>query len=519
MASPLEGLNNDFRSSLKGLGIYVVDVETTGLERSDKMYSAAHSSIDILSDSPSETKESFFKLKNTEVQRKYYPTDEAHIEAIEKNLHKKHSSKAFGDKQLEGKSLRGYAESVASGSTTTPANFLKELDDKVSSNSKGSVIFSHNSNFENNTFNNLKGSSPEYDDVFNRLQARNNINQGGIFATNPNLSTKTKVKDLKGLSQQAGDFYNNNIVSAAKTNDPKLIRKALGEYAAINVDIVNEIHDQINSTRLKAGQYTSIDSMHLSRALMSFGAISGDVSIGNLVAGDKVEHQAMSFLKEAETHTAGSDADQQGRIAKKLLTELDEFKKNPEYKSKLLQDYNTYLTENNAATKSFKNSLINEAMTINSKTDTEKLVKVHDFFEKSLDRYSIASGDHNTRIEFHRRLKEELDLNIRDSNKSIKDVRESLQRLGDEFDIKAPTNSTQVKTSKAMSESLMEGLKNHKKIVAVAGIGLGASLLVGGGEPGKDKKYNTYDELYNSQYYGSGFADWQERNGSHKVLY
>ena len=26
-------------------------------------------------------------------------------------------------------------------------------------------------------------------------------------------------------------------------------------------------------------------------------------------------------------------------------------------------------------------------------------------------------------------------------------------------------------------------------------------------------------ELYNNQYYGTGFADWQNRNNAHKVLY
>ena len=83
--------------------------------------------------------------------------------------------------------------------------------------------------------------------------------------------------------------------------------------------------------------------MHLSRALMSFGALNGDVSIGNLVAGDKVEHQAMAFLGEKEMHTAAGDADQQSRIAKKLLSELDEYKKDPNYKSKLLKDYDTYV--------------------------------------------------------------------------------------------------------------------------------------------------------------------------------
>ncbi len=45
------------------------------------------------------------------------------------------------------------------------------------------------------------------------------------------------------------------------------------------------------------------------------------------------------------------------------------------------------------------------------------------------------------------------------------------------------------------------------------------TLLLGGGAEGKGEKYNTYDELYNGMYYGSPFADWQERNNAHKVLY
>lgn len=517
---PLSALKRgSLADSLKGMGIHVVDVETTGLDKKDKMYSAAHSTFSLDHNSPIEIKESFFKLKGTDLPRRHYKSDEHYLSSVESSLANRHSSKIFGNRQLQNKSLRGYAESIAGDSTTTPSNFLGELEKKVGSNAKGSVIFSHNSNFENNTFNNLKGSSEDFDDVFERLQARNTVNTGGVFNTNPNLSNSSRVSDLKGHSQKAGMYYNNQLISAVKSNDPTLIRKALGEYASLNVNVVNEIHDQINGARLKAGQYTSVDTMHLSRALMSFGAVNGDVDVGNLIAGDKVEHQALSFLKEKEAHTAGSDADQQSRIAKKLISEIDEFKKDPKYRSVLLKEYNEYLTKNNAASSSFKSSLINEALTITDKKDTQKIVSVHEFFDKSLERYSIATGDHSRRIEFHKRLKEELNININDTNKSIKEVKESLEKFADEFDIKGPKVSTKVRKSKAMSESLMEGLKNHKKIVAVAGIGIGASLYIGGGEKGQDKKYNTYDELYNNQYYGTGFADWQERNGSHKVLY
>ena len=517
---PLSNLNKgSLRDSLKGMGIHVVDVETTGLQKSDKMFSAAHTTFSLENSDAPEVKESFFKVGSGNLDRKYYKTDESHRAAIESSLHKKHSSKVFGKKQLEGGSLKEYAKAVAEGTNTTPSSFLEELDLKISSHSKGSVLFTHNSNFENEQFNRLKGSSDEYDNIFKRLQGRNVLNSGGIFNTGIEVSNSSRVEDYKGAAQKAGKYYNERIVNVAKANDPTLMRKALGEYAALNVDVINGIHNQINSARLKWGEYTSIDTMNLSRALMSFGALNGDVDVGNLVTGDKVEHQAKYFLKEKEAHTAGSDADQQSRITRKIIGELDEYEKNPSYRSTLLQGYNKYLTENNAATSSFKSSLVNEALTINSKTDSAKLVKVHEFFDKALDRYSIASGDHGDRVEFHKRLKEELDLNLRDANKTVLQVKESLEKFADEFDIKGPKVSTQVKKSAAMTESLMEGLKNHKKIVAVAGIGLGASLLVGGGEPGKDKKYNTYDELYNSQYYGSGFADWQERNGSHKVLY
>ena len=44
-------------------------------------------------------------------------------------------------------------------------------------------------------------------------------------------------------------------------------------------------------------------------------------------------------------------------------------------------------------------------------------------------------------------------------------------------------------------------------------------MVADGGEDGQEIKYNTFDELYNSQYYGTGFADWQNRNNAHRVLY
>lgn len=47
----------------------------------------------------------------------------------------------------------------------------------------------------------------------------------------------------------------------------------------------------------------------------------------------------------------------------------------------------------------------------------------------------------------------------------------------------------------------------------------GANMMFGGNkEKQRDVTYNTYDELYNSQYYGSQFADWQNRNNSHRMM-
>ena len=66
---------------------------------------------------------------------------------------------------------------------------------------------------------------------------------------------------------------------------------------------------------------------------------------------------------------------------------------------------------------------------------------------------------------------------------------------------------------------MLEHIKSNKGKYGIGAAVVAGTLLLGGGAEGKGEKYNTYDELYNGMYYGSPFADWQERNNAHKVLY
>ena len=95
-----------------------------------------------------------------------------------------------------------------------------------------------------------------------------------------------------------------------------------------------------------------------------------------------------------------------------------------------------------------------------------------------------------------------------------------MEKFVSEMDVKGAAERSQGPELARDGKSLMKtALDGKKKFLAIGGGLAAANLFIGGGEKGEDKKYNTYDELYNNQYYGSGFADWQERNNAHKILY
>lgn len=526
---PVKPINRggSLRESLKGMGIYVLDTETTGLQKSDKMFSAAYSKTNgKITNTPSSVTNNTFDINVNANRTAFidvngnYDTDR-HIAAVENNLRKAHSSKKFGKEQHKRGSLRSIAEDIVHGRLTTHEEFLTSLAEQFNADKEGSIVFAHNTNFENSVFNNIRGDQRNagFTSIFDALQERNISNSKGLFSIYHTLSNPTKVVDNHGSVQKANAFYNEYMIDAIKSKDHTRVKDTLNSYASKQMDVVDDLIEQIKITKLKQGAYSTVDTMHLQRALMSFGALSGDVDVANLRLGNSIDVMSKAWGFGPEQHTALDDIDKQRKITDILVEEIDNYRKDGTYKSEKLSVLNKYINENNIGTETYKKTILNEFMNkVKSKDDHQALTKLNDFIENQNSLYEVASGDHQERLNFASAFNAEKDKLLADKQLSFKTVKDRLEEFG------SSPNSINSESAKNSNKALkgfdmLEHVKANKGIYGATAAIVAGTLLLGGGAEGKGEKYNTYDELYNGMYYGSPFADWQERNNSHKVLY
>lgn len=525
---PLSGLSNrSFSEQLKGMGIYVVDVETTGLEKTDKMFSSGRVKIDEKGNivDPSQAIESHYDIGTADkLDKKLFQSEDSYIEAVEKNLARAHSSKKFGQEQKERGSLRGNAEARSKGTLTTPASFLGGINEDLDKNTGGSIIWGHNNAFEDRQFSTDKlGGDPEYVKQHDDLLNRNVSQTRSIFGSNKGLSNRAEDINERGLTQKASNILYNDINESILSQDPDKLRQALGKYAATNVDIINNIQEDIETVRYQKGKYVSGDSLNLSRALMSFGAVTDQVDPRNLLLGNKIETLAEVLLDGyKETHQALDDAKVQGKITSILTEEIDQFRKDPNYKSEVAAKLDSHITANRGklANASYKQSVIRQIKDVEDLKDSKGFNEVFSWLDQTTKNYSVIPEGSSHRSAFTRDFRTALDAAYKEKDASIDKVKARMESFIEDYKLEDTAHRIAEPDSSTKAKSLMKKALEGKNKFITIGAGLAAAnLVIGGGEKGEDKKYNTYDELYNNQYYGSGFADWQERNNSHKVLY
>lgn len=526
---PVKPINRggSLRESLKGMGIYVLDTETTGLQKKDKMFSAAYSkTTGKIINTTTSTVNSTFDINVNANKRAFIDASgnydaNRHISAVENNLRKAHSSRKFGEEQYKRGSLRSIAEDIVNGRLTTHDQFLTSLANSMNVDKEGSVVFAHNTNFENSVFNNIRDGqrNTNFSTIFDALQYRNISNSRGLFSVYHSLSNPTKVIDNQGSVQKANRFYNEYMIDSIKSGDRTRIKDTLNSYASKQMDVIDDLINQIKVTKLKQGAYSTVDTMHIQRALMSFGALSGDVDVANLRLGNSIDVMSKAWGFGPEQHTALDDIDKQRKITDILIEEVDNFRKDANYKSSRLATLNKYINENDIGTETYKKTILNEFMNkVTSKDDHKALTKLNEFIEQQNSVYEVASGNHQERLNFATAFNAEKDKLLADKQLGLKAVKDRLEQFTSPPG-SVDSQSTRTSNKAAQGFDVLEHLKSNKGKYAIGAAVVAGSLLVGGGVEGKEEKYNTYDELYNGMYYGSPFADWQERNNAHKILY
>ena len=506
----VSGINDSLKETLRGMGIHVVDIETTGLDhKKDKMFSAASQSsvIDMQGNfSSPKTQEGFFNvLNNATKKRTAFNTDKEYIDYLETELQNRHSDKVWGKTQKDAGSLREVAEAYSKGQTTTSEKFLEEFKNNLNKGT-GELLVTHNSNFESTVFNKdreLRELNGNKSAPYQELQQRNLHNIVTPF------QVSNRLTGSGSLTADAGKYYYNTVIAKARSGSKEELREALGEYSRKHVKVVNQITKEIKQAKA-SNKTVAIDSMHLSSALMAFGGLSGDVDVHNLMSGNSVGHQAQHFLKQTEAHTAAGDSLQQHKLFQLFTEEIDKFRSDPNYKSTMLQEFNTYLNENSVTANTIKEGMLKEVKEIHRPGSKKTSADLQEWKDKLINRASILPQ------------KEMIDVNRYihgfsadyATHKSVEGSEKYHENYTPNIKAKSPGGSLNSIANTAYSK-----ISTNKKILGGVGLLAGANLFLGGGEKGKDKKANTYNELYDSTYFGTPLVDWQNRNNAHKVLY
>ena len=481
-----------------------IDLETLGVNIKDQVYSGA---VYSNTKGAERSAQSFFDIDGSN-----YPRDIP----LEDYLKTRHSSEFFGQKQQERGSLKGWAQAVADGKTSGMNEYVKSIVDMHKQGGTGSILLAQNLQFENRALSNayLTGQVGQ---PFTELVG-NIVNR----STN-NPASFLEASEISQLNWQRRDILMDAVRPAYLGGDAPLLQSSLNDYYAQSMKIIDKYSEGISKAE-QTGGIALVDLMDYSKAIYAHGAAQGKIDPRMLQYGNKVEYLSQTLLGESEMHEALSDAKHQDRLFKLMSDEVYKMREQGlGYQSPLVDKLAQGFTSERVLEKQVKSSAISyfrEYLENNPKDMSLEGIKTKaltDFEYKN--RFLIQSG--TTQGFNFKDFRQDLDGIIDQAYKSQTgetiDGSSLLLELEKKLD---GYKHTPIEPKTNILENLPKFNKNTAMKVGAAGATLfAASMMFGGNKEEQQRtKYNTYDELYNNQYYGSAFADWQNRNNSHKMM-
>ena len=261
---------------------------------------------------------------------------------------------------------------------------------------------------------------------------------------------------------------------------------------------------------------TTIDLMDISRMYLADLHLGGELDQGFLKTGTKVEflvNQLFDGMKES--HTALSDAEQQADIFAELNKRRANIAKNG--LSDVDRAFAAKVSEPLTDAKLFLSGITENLQKSASDISTEELGDVFKGIikrrENKLDGGFSREGYVDSVLKKHSEGS-----SIEDLIKHVSDEAEDLDISKYVKDGDTPTRNT---------GSVLDAFKNSStktKVMVGAGALVGVGLLSSGPrrdveEPRRKQETGAYNELYENVYAGQAYADWQQRNNSHKMSY
>lgn len=418
------------------------------------------------------------------------------------DAHKSVNSKLFAKGQVDRKILEDYSAAIQAKDLqsvdTAFSSFSRALEE-----SKGSkFILGQNLGFENRIIKEIV-SNPSNLEGQNMSQAtlegyNKATRRGGTHRTvGVELFSQYDIDDVKlglggdgsSLQQKSRDILKSFKNSGVNSSEAM---SKMREYSSHYDKVMDKYKELITSSA--KGPVPIVDLQDVSKALYARAALAGDLKPEYFNRAYSVDFLSNSLLSSAEKHLGAEDNITTKKIFDIFTTEYDKYSQDPNYKSEVMQGINSKIESTNETSKSFIKNLMSHINEDPSKASAS--------ISNSLDYYSHIEHQKGLRETIHAKT---LSL-LGEENGADKAV----EYLGG-VDL---TSENKPLPKKAIIEKPKSNLKRN--IIAGAAV-FGAGMMLSSGQ--EEKKYNTYDELYNDQYYGSGFADWQNRDKSHTLNY
>lgn len=486
-----------------------IDLETLGVDPvRDQIYSGAVYSTKKGTGSMEAA--SFF-----DIDKGNYPNNMP----LEEFLESRHASKFFGKQQQQRGSLAGWAKAASDGSTSTMDSFIENILQHKNTQNEGAILLAQNISFEDRALS-AAYTRGDIQTPFTEL-VKNIVSKGDNEA-----ARYLQPKEITDMNWERFRIIDDNIRPAIKGGSKNALQEGLEQYYQKSLDIVDTYVDHFNKAKTE-NRIATADLMDFTKAVYAHGAVQGKIDPRLLTYGSKVDFLAETLLGAPELHEAMADAKQQDELFKIMSKEIQSIKKEGiGYQSPIVDKLAAAFKEQRVLEKQVKSSassFIREYLESPKTKDFSlegikkgALTQFHYRNRFIADEGTIEGFNYQT---FKEDLNSILDRNYQkhsgttnpfDRGVFLNDVEEELSDY-----VHKPRVSDTTKT-------LFEKHFNKRTAGIIGGAAaavFGANMMFGGNkEKQREVTYNTYDELYNSQYYGSQFADWQNRNNSHRMM-
>lgn len=478
MSKPLQS----WYDALQGTTAIGFDIETSGTDpRSSRIYNMGVSIF-----GPKEKHTNYF-MKDL--------VDPNNLESSFLDIHEGINSKLFAQGQIDRGILNEYEQAIKNKQLVSVNTAFNKLTSAVERTKGPTYILGQNMQFENTMFK----SAINFGEITNKSIARYNRVTGRTSEKLANKHLFAEYESIANLKELGSDLSVRErlkeIKNQVRQGNLASANQHLVKYSDHYTDIMNKYKSMLHSNKTPV-----VDLMDVTRALYAQGALRGDMNIAYIDRGANIDFLSNALFSQPEKHLGAEDNIVTKKIFDIFTNELDKYDADPNYRSSLLQDLDSKIKSTSEIEKSFvKNfkSHLQENQSQSSDISTLKKKLADSFLS-----YSHIDHKKSVRDSIYNKTIDMLDNNTDNIDKVI----QYLDSVSFAENVNKPSSLS----------STMSLMKN-KKVLLGSAVVLGASML--SSDTDKKTNYNTYDELYNNQYYGTEFADWQERNNSHKLMY